>query len=289
VATLIAEAVGGWLTHSLALISDAGHMLTDVSAIVLSMLALWFAARPADAKRSFGYYRLEILAALSNGLALIAISVVIAWEAIDRLRHPVEVAVVPMMWVAAGGLVANGLGVLLLSHSQNLNVRGVFLHILGDLLASAGVLVAAIVMWGTGWYRADPLISLGVSAIILFGSYGLVREAVDVLLEAVPGHLDTAAIVEAMAAVPRVKAVHDLHVWTISTGMYALSAHVVVERAVCAESDDILREVKAVVARRFHIDHTTLQIESDVYAHHGEAGQAPHGHADHDHHAGHEH
>ncbi|MBS2030781.1 MAG: cation transporter [Deltaproteobacteria bacterium] len=285
VGTLIAEAVGGWVTHSLALLSDAGHMLTDVSAIVLSMLALWFGSRPADEKKSFGYYRLEILAALTNGVALIAISILIAWEAIARIRNPVEVHVGPMIWVAAGGFIANGLGAQLLSHSHNLNVRGVFLHMLGDLLASAGVLAAAVVMWFTGWYRADPLISIGVSLVILYGSYGLVREAVDVLLESVPAHLDTEAIEKAMAAVPRVKAVHDLHVWTIATGMYALSAHVVVERAACADSDEILRQLKAEVASKFHIDHTTLQIESEVYEHHGEADDDGHGHD----HPGHEH
>ena len=285
VGTLIAEAVGGWVTHSLALLSDAGHMLTDVSAIVLSMLALWFAARPADAKKSFGYYRLEILAALTNGVALIAISILIAWEAIERLRNPVPVQVGPMIWVAAGGFVANGLGAQLLSHSHNLNVRGVFLHMVGDLLASAGVLAAAVLMWFTHWYRADPLISIGVSLVILYGSYGLVREAVDVLLESVPAHLDTEAIEKAMAAVPRVKAVHDLHVWTIATGMYALSAHVVVERAACADSDEILRRLKSEVATKFHIDHTTLQIESEVYEHHGESEHDE----DHDHEHGHPH
>lgn len=264
------EFIGGWVTHSLALVSDAGHMLTDVSAIVLSMLALRFAARPANAKKSFGYYRLEILAALTNGVALIAISIVIGYEGIERLRNPVPVDVVPMIWVALVGLVANGAGVGLLSHSHDLNVRGVWLHMVGDLLASAGVLVAAVVMWKTAWWRADPIISLVVSAIILFGSYGLVKEAVDVLLESTPAHLDCAAIEGAVRGVPRVVAVHDLHVWTIATGMYALSAHVVVQRAVCAESDEVLRAIKEKLAAEFHIDHTTLQIESDAYAHLGD-------------------
>jgi len=264
------EAVGGWFTHSLALLSDAGHMLTDASAIGLSMLALWFAARPANAKKSYGYYRLEILAALTNGVTLIAISLFIGWEAVLRLRTPTEVHVVPMAVVALFGLVASGVGVLWLGESHNLNVRGVWLHLMGDLLASAGVLVAAGVMWLTGWYRVDPLISLGVSAIILVTSYGLVKEAIDVLLEAAPSHLDLVAMEQAIRGVSRVKAVHDLHVWTIATGMYALSAHVVVERASCADSDAILRQVKAELAHHFHVDHTTLQIESDSYAHHGE-------------------
>jgi cobalt-zinc-cadmium efflux system protein len=275
--TLVGEAVGGWLTHSLALLSDAGHMLTDVSAIGLSILALAFAARPANEKKSFGYYRLEILAALTNGVGLIAISAVIAWEAVERLRTPVAVHVIPMAAVALFGLLANGASVLLLQGSHNMNVRGVWLHVLGDLVASAGVLIAAILMWATGWYRADPIISMVVAAIILFGSYGLVKEAVDVLLEAVPAHLDIDAIAKAMHQVPTVKAVHDLHVWTIATGMYALSAHVVVERASCADSDDILRKVKSELAAHFHIDHTTLQIESEAYEHHGE-GEHDHAH-----------
>ena len=273
--TLIAEAIGGWLTHSLALISDAGHMLTDVSAIVLSMLAMWFAVRPTNAKKTFGYYRLEILAALTNGVALVAISLIIGFEAIGRLRDPVPVDVVPMMWVALAGLVGNGLGVLLLSHSHNLNVRGVFLHMVGDLLASAGVLVAAVVMWRTGAWRADPIISLIVSVIILYGSYGLVKEAVDVLLESTPAHVDCAALEQAVRQVPRVIALHDLHVWTIATGMVALSAHVVVQRAACADSDQILRDVKEILSSRFHISHTTLQIESESYAHLGDEQATP--------------
>ena len=275
---MAAELAGGLWTHSLALLSDAGHMLTDVSAIALSLFALWFGARPADAKRSFGYYRLEILAALSNGLLLIAISIAIGWEAVERLRAPVPVQVGPMMAIAAIGLVANGAGAMILSRSQNMNVRGVFLHVLGDLLASAGVVAAGAVMWFTGWWRADPIVSLVVSIIILGGSFGLVKEAVDVLLEAVPSHLDVAAIEKAMGEVARVKAVHDLHVWTIATGMYALSAHIVVERAACADSDDILIRLKCALAERFHIDHTTIQIESEAYEHHGE-GEHAHGHA----------
>jgi cobalt-zinc-cadmium efflux system protein len=269
-ATMLAEAIGGYITHSLALISDAGHLFTDASAILLSILALWFGSRPANERKTFGYYRLEILAALVNGVALIVISLAIMWEAYVRYQHPEPIQVVPMFWVALAGLVANGIGVTLLSHSHNLNTRGVFLHLLGDLLASVGVLVAALVMWRTSWWRVDPLISFGVSGIILFGAYGLVREAVDVLLEATPSHLQYETIVDAMHGVTEVVAVHDLHVWTIATGMYALSAHVVVSQDKCAVSDDILRRVKALLSERFHIDHTTLQIESESYAHLGE-------------------
>ena len=264
------EAAGGWYTHSLALISDAGHVLTDGSAIALSLLAMWFGARPANERKTFGYYRMEILAALVNGLALIGISAAIAWEAYQRLSNPVEVQVLPMLAVALCGLVANGAGAFLLQGSENLNTRGVLMHLLGDLLASAGVAFAALLMWRTHWWRADPLISMVVSVIILVGAFNLVREAVDVLLESMPAHLDTHAIVTSMQAVPEVVAVHDLHVWTIATGMYALSAHVVIAQAKCSESDQILRAVKSVVADQFHIDHTTLQIESEAYSHVGE-------------------
>ncbi len=276
IAVMTAEAVGGFYTHSLALLSDAGHMFTDASVIVLSLLALWFGARPANEKKTYGYHRLEILAALVNGLALIAISMGIAYEGYLRLGHPVEVDVMPMLAVATGGLIANGFGIFLLEGSHNLNTRGVLLHLIGDLLASAGVAIAALVMWRTHWWAADPLISMVVSAIILFGAFSLVREAVDILLEAAPRHLDSPKIIDAMQQVPDVVAVHDLHVWTIATGMYALSAHLVVAQATCAQSDDILRAVKEVLAEQFHIDHTTLQIESDAYSHMGSEHEHDH-------------
>ncbi len=288
IVVMSAEAVGGYYTHSLALLSDAGHMFTDASVIVLSLLALWFGARPANQSKTYGYHRLEILAALVNGLALIGISLGIAYEGYLRLSHPVEVDVAPMLAVAVAGLIANGFGIFMLEGSHNLNTRGVLLHLIGDLLASAGVAIAAIIMWRTHWWIADPVVSMVVSLIILGGAFNLVREAVDVLLEATPRHLDGKAIVEAMEHVPSVVTVHDLHVWTIATGMYALSAHLVVSRAKCAESDDILRAVKDVLAEKFHIDHTTLQIESESYAHVGEDHDHAHG-EEHDHEHDHAH
>jgi cobalt-zinc-cadmium efflux system protein len=245
-------------------------MLTDASSIVLSLVAISFASRPANPRKTFGYYRLETLAALLNGLALIAISLGLAYEAIERLRTPVAVDVHVMFWVALAGMAANGLGVLVLSGSHNLNTRGVWLHLLGDLLASLGVLVAAGIMWKTEWWLADPIISIVVSVIIAYGAIGLLRETVDVLLESTPAHLDTDEIAQAVRGVADVQDMHDLHVWTLATNLYALSAHVVIARGKCAESDEILRRVKAALSERFHIDHTTLQIESDAYAHHGE-------------------
>jgi cobalt-zinc-cadmium efflux system protein len=266
----VAEAVGGWLTGSLALLSDAGHMLGDVSAIGLSLLALWFAGRPADHKRTYGYYRLEILSALLNGVLLIGITAYILYEAWARLRAPQPVQLGPMAVVAGVGLVANLISLSVLGHTHSLNVRGAFLHVLGDTLSSVGVLVGAGVMALTGWWQVDPIISALIAVVIVVGAVRLVREAVDVLLEAVPAHVDMEALRSIMAKVEGVKSVHDLHVWTISSGMYALSAHLVVADPMVCNNDAILSAVRHELLERFGIDHTTIQIESASYAHAGE-------------------
>jgi cobalt-zinc-cadmium efflux system protein len=266
----IAEAVGGYLTNSLALMSDAGHMLTDISALGLSLLALWFSGKPADLKKTYGYYRMEILSALLNGVLLLGITVVILVEAWERLRAPAEVKLGPMAVVATVGLVAN-LGALgFLHRSHSMNVRGAFLHVLGDALSSVGVLIGAGVMYLTGWYMVDPLISVLISVVIVVGALKLVRDAVDVLLEAVPSHVDMAAVKELLVKVQGVRDVHDLHVWTIASGMYALSAHLVVADPMVCNNDEILSSVKHELFDRFGIDHTTIQIESETYAHQGE-------------------
>ncbi len=266
----VAEAVGGVLTGSLALLSDAGHMLTDVSALILSLLALWFAERPADPKKTYGYYRMEILSALANGVLLLGITGLIVYEAYHRFWDPVQVKLGPMMIVATIGLLANVAAMASLHKSQSMNVRGAFLHVVGDALSSVGVLVAGGVMYFTGWYQADALVSVLISVVIVVGAYRLVRDAVDVLLEAVPAHVDTEAVRTLLGAVPGVTAVHDLHIWTISSGIYALSAHLVVLDPVCQNNDQILSAVKHDLLDRFGIDHTTIQIESETYAHLGE-------------------
>jgi cobalt-zinc-cadmium efflux system protein len=266
----LAEAVGGWLTNSLALMSDAGHMLTDVSALGLSMVALWFAGKPADVKKTYGYYRMEILSALLNGVMLLAITVFILVEAYERFRAPAPVDLKPMALVATVGLLAN-LGALgFLHRTHSMNVRGAFLHVLGDTLSSVGVLIGAGIMWFTGWYVVDPIISVVISVVIVVGAVRLVRDAVDVLMEAVPAHVDMAHIKELMLKVNGVTAVHDLHVWTISSGVYALSAHLVVQDPMVCNNDEILSAVKHDLYDRFGIDHTTIQIESETYAHMGE-------------------
>ncbi|ATB34225.1 cation transporter [Melittangium boletus DSM 14713] len=266
----VAEAVGGFMTGSLALLSDAGHMLTDISALGLGLLALWFSSKPADIKKTYGYYRLEILSALLNGVLLLGITVAILLEAWERMNSPAPVRLGPMAVVATVGLIANLVALGFLHRSHSMNVRGAFLHVLGDTLSSVGVLVGAGIMWFTGWYVVDALISALISVVIVVGAVQLVRDAVDVLLEAVPAHVDMAVLKELLLKVRGVRDVHDLHVWTISSGMYALSAHLVVEDPMVSNNDEILTAVKHELYDRFGIDHTTIQIESETYAHLGE-------------------
>lgn len=267
---MVAEGIGGWVTNSLALLSDAGHMLTDVSALSLSLMAIWFSSRPANLKKTYGYYRLEILSALANGVLLLGITVVIALEAWSRMREPAPVRLGLMSAVAFIGLLANLAALKFLGHSHSMNVRGAFLHVLGDTLSSVGVLLGAGVMALTGWYVVDPIISVLISLVIVVGAFRLVRDAVDVLLEAVPSHVDIDAIKTLMLKVPGVVAVHDLHVWTISSGIYALSAHMVVPDSLVCSNDQLLTAVKHDLYDRFGIDHTTIQIESETYSHLGE-------------------
>lgn len=265
-----AELVGGWLSRSLALMSDAGHMITDGSALLLSLLALFIASRPADPKRTYGYYRAEILSALVNGVVLLGITGFILVEAYQRLRTPVEVKLGPAAIVAFVGLGANLVALSVLHRAHTLNVRAAFLHVLSDTLSSAGVLLGLAIIWLTGWWVVDAVVSMGIAAVIVIGAVRLVRDAVDVLLEAVPAHVDLEAVRQIMLQVEGVTAVHDLHVWTISSGMYALSAHLVVVDPMVCNNDQILTAVKHELFNRFAIDHTTIQIESETYAHLGE-------------------
>ncbi|HSP20222.1 MAG TPA: cation diffusion facilitator family transporter [Myxococcaceae bacterium] len=262
----VVEAIGGWLTHSLALLSDAGHMWTDVSALGLALLAAWFAGRPANRKRTYGYLRLENLSALLNGVLLLAITVFIVVEAIARLKHPAEVHLGPMAVVATIGLVANLVAMAFLHSGHSLNTRSAFLHVLGDALSSVGVLVGAGVMAFTGWPWVDPVISIAISAVVAVGGWRGLREAVDVLLETGPPHVDADGVEKALGCIPRVTAVHDLHIWTVGSGMVALSAHLVVDEPSACENDTILVAAKRALVERFGIDHSTLQIESQGYA-----------------------
>jgi cobalt-zinc-cadmium efflux system protein len=266
----VAEVIGGWWSNNLSLMSDAGHMLTDISAIGLALLALYWSGRPATAKKTYGYYRAEILAALANGVLLLGITSAILLEAWKRFNRPEDTEVRVAAVVAGIGLVANLCSLSFLRHAKSMNVRGAFLHVLGDTLSSVGVLIGIGVVWLTGWKLIDPIVSVLISGIIVFGAVKLVRDAVDVLLEATPAHVDLEAVKGIMAKVPGVTAVHDLHVWTISSGMYALSAHLVVVDPMTCNNDQILTAVKHDLFDQFGIDHTTIQIESETYAHLGE-------------------
>ncbi len=267
VTVMVVEYVGGVLTGSLALRADAGHMLTDASSLLLAVVALYFSARPADVKRTYGYYRLEILAALVNGVALILLATWIAWEAVERLRTPREIDALGTLGVACVGLFANLGGLFLLQRQRgSLNVKGAYLHLLGDTLSSVGVIAsAALLLLIPDWTFLDPAVSLAISAVVVWSAWRLVREAVDILLEAVPAHLDLAEVLHAMEEIEGVTAVHDLHIWTISSGLHALSAHVVVDSCDLGHNDEVLRAVKGSIQNRFGIEHVTLQIETPAY------------------------
>jgi len=260
------EVIGGLLTHSLALLADAGHMLTDVASLALALLAIQFAARPATPEKTYGYYRTEILAALVNGITLVLIALYIFYAALRRFQSPPEVKSLPMFTVAVFGLVANLASAYVLSRSkgESLNLRGAFLHVVADVLGSLGAITAGLIMLATRWYLADPLISIFIGLLILFSSWRLLRESVNVLMEGVPAHIDLKALEAAMRKVPGVSHVHDLHVWTVTSGFEALSAHVVVAEVLSMErSQAILHELHAVVHQRFWIQHTTIQLEEE--------------------------
>ncbi len=263
-AYMVAELVGGLLANSLALLADAGHMLSDVGALALSLFAVWMAQKPAGPRRTYGLHRTEILAALANGATLVAISFYILWEAFKRLGAPQEVAGLPVMLIATGGLVVNlvGLWVLHGGRGESLNVRGAWLHMLSDAMGSVGAILGGAAVWWLGWMWADAAVSMLISVLVLFSAWHLLREAVEVLLEAVPAHIDPDEVRAAMLEVPDVEEVHDLHVWTITSGMDALSGHVVVgERAERRPSSEILRELHRLLHDRFGLHHTTIQIE----------------------------
>ena len=266
---MVAEAIGGVLSGSLALLSDAAHMLTDAGALGLALVAALLAARPADDKRTFGYRRAEVLGAQINAGALLVLAIWIAWEAVERLqtRHA-AIDLKVMAGVAVVGLAANVAILWFLHQEHSINARSAFLHVLSDTISSAAILVGAgaMALRPDLWW-VDPLLSVGIAALIVWGALRLVLEVTDILMEAVPGHIDVGEVTREMEAAAGVLAVHDLHIWSISSGMCALSAHLVVDGVAMGRNDEILTEVKARLRRAFGIDHTTLQIESAAYAH----------------------
>lgn len=262
---LVAEIIGGLITGSLALLADAGHMATDVAALALALFATWLAQRPATPERSFGFNRAEVLAALVNAATLIAISLYIFWEAFERVSEPPEIDSGPMLAVAIAGLGANAASAWVLTrgggHQHDLNTRGALLHVIGDMLGSVGAIAAALIMLATGWYLADPILSAGIGVLILWSSWQLMRESVDVLMESTPAEVSPRAVRDAMTDVDGVVGVHDLHIWTVTSSLIAMSAHVEVtgERG----WPDVLVELARLLRDRFGIHHVTLQPEDD--------------------------
>ena len=259
------EIIGSLLANSLALLADAGHMLSDAGALGLSLLALWIAQIPATSSHTYGYYRTEILAALVNGAALIAVTIFIFMEAYQRIGKPPEIEGALMLGIAIGGLLINTLGLWILNpgKSQNLNVRGARLHLAADALGSLGAIFAGVLIWVFGWNWADPIASVLISVLVVYSSWVLLKETVAVLMESAPGHIDVDEVRNVICRIADVRSAHYLHIWTITSGMVALSVHIVVAgdrpaRLVLAELREILHE-------RFGIDHTTIQIESDQY------------------------
>lgn len=261
-AYMLAEAIGGWLTNSLALIADAGHMLTDVAALTLTLSAIWFGSRAATSRKTYGFYRLEILAAFINGIALVLLSVWIVVEAVERWNSPQEVAGLQMSFIAAGGLIVNIIAARLLhaDHKHDLNMRGAFLHVMGDLLGSVMAMIAGVLILAFGWIWADAAGSVLISLIIVVSAWRLILDSVNVLLEGTPSHIDLAAVESAITETPGVAGVHDLHVWTIASGRDALSAHISHDESV--SHSDLLQTVRAKLHDRFGIDHLTIQMET---------------------------
>ena len=258
---MIVEFIGGVVTNSLVLMADAGHMLTDAAALGLSLFALWFSSRPATPAKTYGFFRVEILAALVNGAGLIVLSLLIFYEACHRIVNPPPVNSRLLLWIAILGLLVNLLSAYVLhqSHQSSINMKGAFLHVVGDAASSIGTIVAGILMWWKGWLWADPLTSVLVGVLILYSSWRLVKDSTDILLEGTPAHIDLVEVIDALCRVDGVESVHDLHIWTLTSGIHAMSCHAVL----CGEKDrhKILEELSAIVRGHFGIDHTTIQLE----------------------------
>ena len=261
---MVVEAVGGLLTGSLALVADAAHMLTDAAGLALALIAIRFAERPATPRKTFGYVRLEILSALLNAVVLLLITAFILYEAVGRLLDPPPVMAGPMLAVAVVGLAVNlgSMKLLAAGASQSLNVKGAYFEVMSDMLGSLGVIVAALVVMFTGWRLADPIIGAAIGLFIVPRTWGLLRQAVHILMEGTPPEIDVGLLEAAIREIPGVRAVHDLHVWTLTSGLDALSCHVVVDDM--ARARDTLAAVNAMLAARFNLTHTTVQVEDQA-------------------------
>jgi cobalt-zinc-cadmium efflux system protein len=266
---MILEFVGGLITNSLALLSDSGHMLSDSASLFLSMVAIWFAARPATSVKTYGYYRFEILAALLNGVLLFIVSGIIFKEAYARIIEPPEVSSGPMMLIALVGLLANLLSAYTLLRKgdvkNNVNLRSAYLHVLSDALGSLGAIFAGIIMFYTSWYYADPIISILVAILILKGAWGVIVHSLNILMEGTPETICRDEVASNLKLLPGVHDIHDLHIWTITSGLNSLSCHIVIKDD--ADSQTVLQEAINLAHDMFHIEHTTFQIETSKITH----------------------
>ncbi len=265
----VVQFVGGILANSLALQGDAGHMLSDAAALSVSFLAAWLATRPMTARRTFGFHRAEVLAALLNSVFLLGIAGWVGIRAIGRLGHPVEVAAIPVLFIAIIGLIVNLVALKVLGHHQhsNLNIRGAFLHVLGDTLGSAGVIVSAIVIYFTGWNTIDSLVSIGIGCLLVLSGARLLRDSISVLMLATPANVDGEAVRSGLLSLPGVLGIHDLHIWTVNSGFVSLSCHADIEAN--TPTDVILKSATQLLRERFGIRHVTIQPE--VTRVHGDA------------------
>ena len=266
---MLLEFFGGLITNSLALLSDSGHMLSDASSLALSLIAMWFAARPASPNKTFGFYRFEILAALFNGVSLFLIAGFIVYEAYERFFDPPTVASGSMMLIALIGLFANLLSAWALMRKgdvkDNVNLRSAYLHVLGDALGSVGAILAGIVMYFFGWYVADPIISVIVALLILKSAWGIIKHTVHILMEGTPITIDQQEVYKALEEIPGVINIHDLHIWTITSGLDSLSCHILIEDN--QDSQVILQEAITKIENIFKIKHTTIQVEKSDLQH----------------------
>jgi cobalt-zinc-cadmium efflux system protein len=262
----VIELAGGILTNSLALQTDAFHMLTDVVALAYALIAVRLAMRPVTLKKTYGYYRVEILSAFLNGIFLWAVVIFVFYEAIQRIQRPPDVQSLNMLIIAALGLIANGLvaGVLARSRNESLNLKGAFLHVIADVLGSVGAISAGLIMLFTGWYQADPIASILIGVLVFYSSGRLVRDSVNVLLEGVPGHIDLAAVERRILGMKGVKNIHDLHIWSIAdTKICCMSSHLIVEDG--TNGKDLITKLIEILNKEFGIDHTTIQLEDETY------------------------
>lgn len=266
---MLLEFFGGIITNSLALLSDSGHMLSDAGALALSLIAMWFAVRPASPNKTYGFYRFEILAALFNGVTLFVIAGFIVWEAYHRFLEPPTVASGTMMIIAAIGLLANLMSVWALMRQGdvkgNVNVRSAYLHVIGDALGSVGALIAGAVMLLFDWYIADPIISVVVALLILKSAWGVIKQAIHILMEGTPITIDANKVAQTLLGIKGVKDVHDLHIWTITSGLDSLSCHLLIEDAM--DSQEILQQAVNLIEEEFKIQHTTIQVEKSDLQH----------------------